>query len=155
MSTASIKDILNNAKKAATAYYALTKKPLGITGEIGECTAAELLGLMLAPARMPGYDALNLEGKRIQIKTRRVTSDNTSSNQRLGKLNLDDEWDSVMLVLLDEKYEALSIYEAPRSIILEEIERLSATNPRNYNRGLPVSAFKRISTKIWPTPLSQ
>lgn len=50
-------EILAGAKKAATAYYELTGKPLGITGEIAECQAAKLLGLQLAEARPPGYDA--------------------------------------------------------------------------------------------------
>ncbi len=52
-----IGDILERGKAAAVDYYQLTGKPLGITGEIGEYLAAKHLGLELADARNPGYDA--------------------------------------------------------------------------------------------------
>ncbi len=42
----------------AAEYYRLTSKPLGVTGEVAEYVAAELLGLALAPARTAGYDAV-------------------------------------------------------------------------------------------------
>ncbi|UEM04729.1 hypothetical protein JL101_004620 [Skermanella rosea] len=63
-------EILERAKQAAVEYYALTGKPLGITGEMGEYLAAKILGLQLAEARAPGYDAIDDDGRRIQIKAR-------------------------------------------------------------------------------------
>ena len=56
-------------------YYALTEKPLGVTGEVAELEAAEALNLALAPARQPDYDAFqNNNGKveRYQIKGRAI-----------------------------------------------------------------------------------
>ena len=65
-------EVLERAKQAAVDYYRLTGKPLGITGEVGEYTAARLLGLTLADARAPGYDAIDAHGRCYQIKTRAV-----------------------------------------------------------------------------------
>ena len=49
--------VMEAAKQVAIDYYRLTGKPLGITGEIGEYYAAKHLGLELAEARTPGFDA--------------------------------------------------------------------------------------------------
>lgn len=66
--TEEISEVLERARSVATDYYRLTGKPLGITGEIGEYLAAKHLGLELADARMPGYDAVDGAGRKIQIK---------------------------------------------------------------------------------------
>ena len=49
-----IRDVLDEAKKLAKRYMALTGKPLGITGEVAEFTAATLLNLELTDARQEG-----------------------------------------------------------------------------------------------------
>ena len=53
----SLKRVIHEAKKIAMEYREITGKPLGITGEVGEFVAADLLGLTLTEARQPGYDA--------------------------------------------------------------------------------------------------
>jgi hypothetical protein len=52
------RELIQNAKKLAKQYRQLTGKPLGITGEVGEFVAADLLHLELTDARNPGYDAI-------------------------------------------------------------------------------------------------
>jgi hypothetical protein len=67
------RDILGEVKPLAAEYYRLTGKPLGVTGEVAEYVAAEVLGLELVPPRTKGYDAMRRtpEGEvRIQIKGR-------------------------------------------------------------------------------------
>ena len=56
--TERVRDILAVVKPLAAEYYRLTGKPLGVTGEVAEYVAAETLGLVLANARTPGYDAI-------------------------------------------------------------------------------------------------
>jgi hypothetical protein len=51
-----VKEILAAVKPLAAEYYRLTGKPLGVTGEIAEYVAAELLGLVLTPARTAERD---------------------------------------------------------------------------------------------------
>ena len=53
-----LEGVITAAIKLAMAYRDITGKPLGITGEVGEYHAAKLLGLHLADARQPGYDAV-------------------------------------------------------------------------------------------------
>lgn len=144
-----LEEILSNAKTAAIAYYELTGKPLGITGEIAECEAARLLSLELAEARSPGYDAIDINGKRIQIKARRIAKDRLNKSQRVGSIKLDHGWDSVMLVLMDEQYDVFAIYEAGRDAIKIELERPGSV-ARNERGALPVSTVKRIGKQVWP-----
>jgi hypothetical protein len=47
---ARVMEILDQAKRLAREYYALTLKPLGITGEVAEYEAARILQLELTPA---------------------------------------------------------------------------------------------------------
>ncbi|MDK1494220.1 hypothetical protein QN219_30090 [Sinorhizobium sp. 7-81] len=46
-----IREILTAIKPLAAEYYRLTGEPLGVTGEVAEAVAADVLGLELAPAR--------------------------------------------------------------------------------------------------------
>jgi hypothetical protein len=79
--------ILAGVKRLSCEYYALTGKPLGVTGEVAEFDAAEILGLELAPARTAAYDAIRRVGEaveRIQIKGRACTD--ATPGQRLGRI---------------------------------------------------------------------
>lgn len=144
-----LSNIISAAKTAAIAYYELTGKPLGITGEIAECEAARLLDLELAEARSPGYDAIDKSGKLIQIKARRVAKDRRNKSQRVGAIRLDHKWDSVMLVLMDEQYDVFAIYEADRDAIKLELKRPGSV-ARNERGALPVSTIKRVGMQVWP-----
>lgn len=55
---ARLKEIIASVRPLAAEYYRLTKKSLGVTGEVAEYFAAEYLGLKLAVARTNGYDAI-------------------------------------------------------------------------------------------------
>ncbi len=72
-----LREILATVKPLAAEYYRLTGKPLGVTGEVAEYVAAETLGLVLADARTPGYDAIRRTPngpERIQNTSRRIGS---------------------------------------------------------------------------------
>lgn len=140
-----IENILERAKELAIEYKELTGKPLGITGEIGEFTAAKLLNLKLTRARQAGYDAIDDKKEKIQIKTRCLDQ---IKGYRLGKLSKNQEWDSVIFVHLNREYEPISIHKAYRKEVLVELER-PGSKTRN-NRGLlGVRKFISISKEIW------
>lgn len=147
----SLKVIVQEAKRIARQYREITGKPLGITGEIGEFTAAYLLNLNLTKARQPGYDAVAPDGHRVQIKARCILSD-SSTRQRLGGIKLDYEWDTVVLVLMDVNYEPIQIYEAPRAIIERELTK-PGSKARNERGALSISKFKAISSLIWSSDI--
>lgn len=145
-----IEQLLNEAKALAKKYRKLTGKPLGITGEVAEFAAAKILGLELVKARQPGYDAVryqNGEKIRIQIKGRCVQAGH-KSGQRVGGIKLDKDWDSVLLVLLDEDFDILSIHEAERSKIKKALLE-PGSKARNKRGALSVNKFKSIGNLIW------
>src|SRR5271156_5527269 len=94
-----LREILAAVKPLAAEFYRLTGKPLGVTGEIAEFVAAEKLGLKLADARTPGYDALR-GSETIQIKGRALGPGNNRSH-KLGKIKRGAICDTVLLVILD------------------------------------------------------
>jgi len=146
-----IGEVIHEAKIVAKQYYQLTGRPLGITGEVAEYEAARLLGLRLAAVRQPGYDAIRENGSsvcKVQIKGRRILSD-SKPGQRLGRINLDKEWDVVVLVLLNEDFEPIEIYEAQRPEITAAL-LAPGSKSRNERGALSVSKFKSIGQLVWP-----
>jgi hypothetical protein len=144
-------ELLREMKLLAREYYELTEKPLGVTGEIAEYEAARILKLGLSPARQSGYDAIRKRGgkvERLQIKGRRFTS-NSKASQRLGSIDPTKEWDVVLLVLLDERYEPTEIYEADREAVTAALTK-PGSKARNERGSLAISQFKSIGSRIWP-----
>jgi hypothetical protein len=145
-----VMNVLHDAKILAQKYRALTGKPLGITGEVAEYEAARILGLELAPARQAGYDAIEKIGRkvrRLQIKGRCVLSTSKSS-QRLSKLDITKDWDAVLMVLLDENFDATEIYEASRKAVIAAL-KLPGSKARNERGALGVTKFKSIGKLRW------
>jgi hypothetical protein len=141
-----VRKILAVVKPLAAEFYRLTGKPLGVTGEIAEYVAAEILGLALAPARTQGYDALR-GSERIQIKGRAYGA-KAKPGQRISRIKLDAPCDTVILVLLDNAtLEAREIWEAR---FKDVAKCLGKTGSKARARGaLGVSAFKSIAKLVW------
>lgn len=143
--------ILAAAKKLAQRYRVLTGKPLGITGEIAEFEASRLLKLDLLQARQAGYDAVCIENgllRRLQIKGRCILPGSKKS-QRLGRIDVKKEFDAVLLVLMDESFNALEIYEADRAPVVAALTA-PGSRSRNERGALDVRKFKSIGRRVWP-----
>lgn len=143
-------EILERARQAAIDYYALTGKPLGVTGEVGEYLTATILGLELTEARSPGYDAIDGAGRKIQIKARCLPADTKLSGQRLGSIRIDHEWDCVMFILLNERFEPQAIFEADRAP-LEVALTKPGSKARNERGALAITQFISLGQQVWPT----
>jgi hypothetical protein len=143
--------LLGEVKQLAREYRELTGRPLGITGEIAEYEAARLLDLELSAVRQFGYDATRRKSdggvQRLQIKGRCILS-GSILGQRIGRIDLDKEWDAVVLVLLDENFEATAIYEADRSAVANAL-LAPGSKARNERGALPVRTFTLIGRLIW------
>ncbi len=143
--------LIAQARQLAADYRRTMGKPLpGISSEIAEFDAIRLLGLEPVPrtAEEPGYDAIDpaRDGKRIQIKARTIF-DEEKGGQRVGQLKLGLDWDSVVLVLMDENYEPYEIYEADRADLEEHAAQ---SESRRAKRGaLSVARFKIIGRLLW------
>jgi hypothetical protein len=140
--------LLARAKTLAREYKVATGRPLEITGEVAEYEAVRLLGLEICEVRQAGYDAICEAGphRLVQIKGRSLAE---GKGGRLGKIDLKKEWDSVMLVLLDEHYEPVSIHEAPRSAVEFALTKPGSAS-RNMRGQLGLSQFLRIADLRWP-----
>jgi len=147
---ARVREILAAVKPLAAEYYRLTGKPLGVTGELAEYVAAEILGVKLVAARTVGYDALR-GTERIQIKGR-AYGENAKPGQRISRIKLDAPCDTVLLVLLDNAtLEPREMWEAPFASVRECLARPGS---KARARGaLSVSAFKRLPLVrcVWPS----
>lgn len=131
----------------AAEYRRLTKKPLGITGEIGEFKVAKLLCLKLAPARQEGYDAIDRSGRKLQIKARCIP-DGPPRGQQLGSIKLDHDCEAVLLILMNMRFKPMEIWEASRGKLKTVLEA-PGSKARNERRALSVSKFKKIGKCIW------
>jgi hypothetical protein len=146
-------ELLAEAKVIAQRYYALTQKPLGITGEVAEYEAARILGVKLTPARQAGYDATEVVGgkaRTLQIKGRCLPNGCTPG-QRLGSIRPDKEWDAVLMVLLDSTFSATEIWEADRAAVLAALA-VPGSKARNERGALAVAKFKSIGRLRWSLP---
>jgi hypothetical protein len=114
-----VRKILKMVKPLAAEFYRITGKPLGVTGEVAEYVAAEILGLTLVPARTVGYDALR-GTERIQIKGR---ADGAKPGQRMSRIKLNAPCVTVLLVLLDNALEAREMWEAKYDSVSECLRR--------------------------------
>lgn len=151
MTVYSVDTLITQARKLAADYRRATGKPLpGVSAEIAENDAARLLNLELVSDETLGHDAIgrgHREGKRIQIKSRTIFDD-AKSGHRIGQLRTQQEWDSVLLVLMDENYEPFEIYEAERDDVLSTVAEAEAS--KRAKRGLlSVAKFKAIGQLVW------
>jgi len=150
METDEVYEILRDAKVLAKRYYHLTKKPLGVTGEVAEYEAARILDLKLEFARQAGYDATEFkDGSTIKIQIKgRYFSNSRMRGGRVGSIDLKQSFDTVLLVLLDADYDAFQIFEAARPAVVALLTR-PGSKARNERGSVGISQFKAISTLRW------
>jgi hypothetical protein len=149
MAEARVLEILSTAKRLAQEYRTLTGKPLGVTGEVAEYEAARLLGVELTPARQAGYDAVRVaDGRRYQIKGRCLLP-GCKPGQRLGAIDITKDFDAVLMVLLDEDFEATEIFEADRDAVIAALTA-PGSKARNERGALSVNKFRSIGRRVWP-----
>ncbi len=139
------------ARKLAADYRKATGQPLAVSGEIAKHDAIRLLHLEASEQAQGGYDAVGTEGslagKRIQIKGRAIFNE-AKSGQRIGQLKLEQDWDTVVLVLMNEEFDAVEIFAADRETILEAMEDNRNSN-RSKRGAMSVARFKVIATLVW------
>jgi hypothetical protein len=142
--------LIAQTRRLAAEFRAVTGKPLPVSAEIAQYDASRLLGLEPVSPGIGGYDAIgrgSRSGWRIQIKGRVVPKGERVAH-RVGQLKLDQEWDALMLVLMDEAFEPSHIYEAERPII-EKCLNDARRQGRNRRGAISVARFKNIARLIW------
>jgi len=138
-------DIIKSAIGVALEYEAATKgkRKLGITGEVGEVLACRQLGLKLVlDSRSEGFDAVDKNGLKVQIKTRRSESQGLPSDSGRTSSFSKHHFDYALLVLLDSKYELCEIWRSEHDKLIPIIEKQKRRNP-------PLSSFKQVAQRIF------
>ena len=150
MSLYSVDKLISEARRIAAEYRRTTGKPLGISAEIARHDACTYLGLEPHEDAI-GYDAMGLtgerEGLRFQIKGRAIF-DEKKGGQRLGQIKVDQNWDKILLVLMNEDFETTEIYEASREDMLDDIDEAGVSN-RKKRGVMSVARFKRLAQLVW------
>ena len=146
----SVDKLISEARRIAAEYRRTTGKPLGISAEIALHDACTYLDLETRNDAM-GYDAEGLNGDRkglhFQIKGRTIF-DEKKGGQRLGQIKIEQNWDKLVLVLMDEDFETTEIYEASRNDVLEDIDEAGTSN-RQKRGVMSVARFKRLAHLVW------
>ena len=151
MSVYAVDKLMAQTRKLAAEFRQTTGQPLPVTAEIANFDAARLLDLEIIQPPPGGYDAVGLsgerEGLRFQIKGRAIF-DEKKGGARLGQLKLEQPWDAVLLVLLDEQYEPSEIYQADREAIEQAMEE-GGESKRNKRGAMSVARFRHIASLVW------
>lgn len=81
------------------------------TGDFAEYLAREALSLTPAPNSTKGYDATDSQGRRYQIKGRRITPYNASTQLSALRELESDSFDFLVVILFDSSYRVTSAYQ--------------------------------------------
>ncbi len=145
----SMEKLMHETRQLAAKYRQTTGTALPVTSEIARFDAAKALDLQLSDDASTKHDAIGLteprEGQRVIIKGR-VIFETSKSSPRIGQLTPDESWDRVVLVLFDENYQAIEIYEATHDEIDQAINHESSRKKRG---AMSVAQFKIISELVW------
>jgi hypothetical protein len=144
----SVDKLISEARRIAAEYRRTTGKPLGISAEIARHDACTFLELEPDEEAI-GFDAVGLHGERkgcrYQIKGRAIF-DEKKGGQRLGQIKVEQDWDKILLVLMDDDFNSTEIYEASRNELLEELDE---NNNRKKRGAMSVAHFKRLAHLVW------
>ncbi|MFC1751464.1 hypothetical protein ACFL2V_22080 [Pseudomonadota bacterium] len=151
MSLYSLEKLIAETRRIARDYRQATGKSLGgVSGEIAHFDACKELDLEpVAHGIEGGYDAVGKgkrEGQKIQIKARAIFEEG-KSGQRIGQLKLDQDWDSVVLVLMDENFEPFEMFELSRDEV--EADNEKNQSKRSKRGAMSVAKFKAIGELVW------
>lgn len=148
----SVDVLMQQARQLAANYRRATGKTLaGVSGELSVYDATRLLHLAAVPNQI-GYDAIGTEQSgdlhhdKIQIKGRTIFSD-SKNTYRIGQLKMEQNWDSVVLVLLDDDYEPFEIYEIDRATLSDNV--IDKNSKKAKKGAMTLARFKKIATLAW------
>jgi len=142
----SIDKLTDEARRLALEYREATGKTLPITGEIAMNDAIRLLNLKPNETSEPGFDAvLSLNGKDIRVHVKGRAIFKPKGGYRLGHLNMEQSWDAILLVVMNDKFETEEIYLCNR----DELESFLGDTTANRRGTISVARFRNIGTLLW------
>lgn len=144
----SVDKLMAETRRLAAEYRRATGQPLPVTAEIAKYDAARLLDLEVIQQQNGGFDAVGRSGenrdRRFQVKGRAIF-DEVKGGHRVGQLKLEQDWDSVLLVLMDKDLEPYEIWEADRPTIEQAMQQ----GKRSRKGAMTVAKFQAIGNCVW------
>jgi len=144
----SVDKLISETRRIAKEYRLATGKILPVTPEIALNDAISILGLSPNNENFPGYDAVYEHGEerlRVQIKGRAIFNEKRQGH-RIGQLKIEQEWDAIILVIMNADFIPVEIYMAKRDVILIELEEKQKTNKKG---AMTAAKFKLIAELLW------
>ena len=147
MSVYQVEKLMEETRRVAAEFRKATGQTLPVGPELARFDAIRLLNLDSPPEGLTGVDAISGDDLCYQIKNR-VVFDDSKSGHRIGQLNFDGDWNVLLLVLLDEEYSTVEIYQMDRDTAVEAVDELK--NDTRKKRGpMSVAKFKALGTLAW------
>ena len=144
----SVGKLIAETRRIAKEYRLATGKTLPVTPEIAINDAISILDLLPNDENISGYDAIYEKGEerlKVQIKGR-IIFDDRKQGHRVGQLKTEQEWDAIILVIMNADFMADEIYMAKRDVILDELEDKKKNNKKG---AMSLAKFKLISELLW------
>jgi hypothetical protein len=112
--------------------------------DFAERIVAKHLNLLLAPPVAQGYDATDSEGRRYQIKARRITPQNKS--RQLGAIRKLDrhEFDELIAAVFDEDLVLSEMWQIPYETVLDYGKWIPTLNGHRLHLRPPLTADVRV-----------
>jgi hypothetical protein len=144
----SVDKLIAETRRIAKEYRLATGKTLPVTPEIAINDAISILGLLPNDENVPGYDAVYERGEerlKVQIKGR-VIFNEKKQGHRIGQIKIEQQWDAIILVIMNADFMPEEIYMAERDVILHELEEKKKNNKKG---AMTLAKFKIISELLW------
>jgi len=113
-------------------------------GDYTEWLVAKGLGLELSSNSSAGYDGIDSEGVKIQIKGRRITPENKSRQLSAIRKLKEKDFDQLAAVIFDENYEIIDAVLIPHEVIEEYANYRSHVNAHILHLKGPILNDSRI-----------
>ncbi len=149
MSLYSVDKLITETRRIASEYRKATGKILPVTPEIAINDAISILKLTPNNDNRLPYDAvMERDGKKIRIQVKgRAIFNEKKQGHRIGQLKLEQDWDAIVLVIMDEEFFPQELYMANRDVIMNELEGKDSS--QNRKGAMTIAKFKVIADLVW------
>ena len=143
MSAYDLDKLMLETRRLAVEYRRTTGSTLPVSADLADYDAKRLLKMENPEEVISGVDAI-LNGLKILIKGRVIFS-TAKKGLRIGQLNVNGQWDAVVLVVFDDEYQPQTIFQASRESLKQSLEQGS----KNARGALTLDKFKALSVIVW------
>ncbi len=143
MSIYDLDKLMSETRRLAVEYRKTTGQTLPVSADLANYDAIRLLNMKKPETPLSGVDAI-YEDLKVLIKGRVIFSSN-KKGLRIGQLNVNGQWDVVVVVVFDDEYQPQFLYQASREVLEDALKNAS----KNARGALTLERFKALSKIVW------